>query len=381
MEEKKNPLYSGNAFWIYEAFKTVNQDFDFDKPYTDKPQYAKNELLIYECLMFNDDREDSLFIMQDGVLYEYFSENKSELLYKLIQYYENRITYNIDKRLVESSQPIKKSNQLTKVINKRFKFNDETFKDPESKFKSTIKGNLFLVFKDKTTKWVYDYELKKLLFYLKFLPRAKEIKLLSIFPLSVQECETRVFNYVDRDDQFVETKEAQLQKVYEESKADDQIFKNFVKKIKSVFYEKYLLNVKKMDLYSFILDGRCYLLDVKNFIFEKFENRHVKLDSEGLYYRYVEKYKESAKMVKNPKKLGAVKLFYDAMLNKYNDLFHTVVSDDYLNHPQKDPSSDQVYHIIKPESPYTLSQLMKPRVNLKTFVKYATDNLWNEDNN
>ena len=86
-------------------------------------------------------------------------------------------------------------------------------------------------------------------------------------------------------------------------------------------------------------------------------------------------------MAKNPKKLGAVKLFYDAMLNKYNDLFHTVVSDDYLNHPQKDPSSDQVYHIIKPESPYTLSQLMKPKVNLKTFVKYATDNLWNEDNN
>ena len=58
MEEKKNPLYSGNAFWIYEAFKTVNQDFDFDRPYTDKPQYAKNELLIYECLMFNDDREE-----------------------------------------------------------------------------------------------------------------------------------------------------------------------------------------------------------------------------------------------------------------------------------------------------------------------------------
>ena len=62
MEEKKNPLYSGNAFWIYEAFKTVNQDFDFDRPYTDKPQYAKNQLLIYECLMFNDDREYTDFL-------------------------------------------------------------------------------------------------------------------------------------------------------------------------------------------------------------------------------------------------------------------------------------------------------------------------------
>ena len=41
MEEKKNPLYSGNAFWIYEAFKTVNQDFDFDRPYTDNRNMQK----------------------------------------------------------------------------------------------------------------------------------------------------------------------------------------------------------------------------------------------------------------------------------------------------------------------------------------------------
>ena len=380
MEEKKNLLYSGNTFWIYEAFKTVNQEFDFDKPYTDKPQIINNQLLIYECLMFNDDREDSLFIMQDGVLYEYFSENKSELLYKLIQYYENRLKHNLDPSLVEGSHPMKKTNQFTNVLNKRF-FQNEKVPDPESKFKSTVKGNLFLVFKDKTTKWVYEYELKKLLFYLKFLPKSKNIKLLYIFPLSVQQFDIKIFNYVDRDDQFVETKEAQLQKVYEESKTDDLILKNFVKKIKTIFYDKYLLNVKKMDVHTFFLDNRYYLLDIKNFIFEKFENRHVKLDSEGLYYRYVEKYKESAKMVKNPKKMKDVKLFYDAMMGKYNELFHTVVSDDYLNHPQKDPSSDIVYKILKPESPYKLSQLMKPKVDLKTFVEYATNNLWNEDNN
>lgn len=380
MEEKKNLLYSGNTFWIYEAFKTVNQEFDFDKPYTDKPQIINNQLLIYECLMFNDDREDSLFIMQDGVLYEYFSENKSELLYKLIQYYENRLKHNLNPSLVEGSHPKKKTNQFTNVLNKRF-FQNEKVPDPESKFKSTVKGNLFLVFKDKTTKWVYEYELKKLLFYLKFLPKSKDIKLLYIFPLSVQQFDIKIFNYVDKDDQFVETKEAQLQKVYEESKTDDLILKNFVKKIKTIFYDKYLLNVKKMDVHTFFLDNRYYLLDIKNFIFEKFENRHVKLDSEGLYYRYVEKYKESAKMVKNPKKLKDVKLFYDAMTGKYNELFHTVVSDDYLNHPQKDPSSDIVYKILKPESPYKLSQLMKPKVGLKTFVEYATNNLWNEDNN
>jgi hypothetical protein len=68
------------------------------------------------------------------------------------------------------------------------------------------------------------------------------------------------------------------------------------------------------------------------------------------------------------------------MINKYNELFHYVVSDDYLRHPEKDPTSDNVFKMLKPESPYPFSTLMKPSIKLKTFVKYATDNLWNEDN-
>ena len=47
--------------------------------------------------------------------------------------------------------------------NSEERFQNEKVPDPESKFKSTVKGNLFLVFKDKTTKWVYEYELKKII--------------------------------------------------------------------------------------------------------------------------------------------------------------------------------------------------------------------------
>lgn len=363
--------------WIYEAFKVVNKDIDFDKPYTDKPSQCQDELLIYECLMFNDDREDSLFVMQNGVLYEYFSENKSELILKLIQYYENRLKNNLDESITSTSQAILKTNYLTPILNRKFKFNDTNHVDPELKFKSTVKVNILLVYKDGNFKWIYNYELKKLMFYFKFLPKSKMIKFIRLFPLSIQSLDITVLNYVDRDDQFIETKEAQLQRVYEDSKKENQLLKKYVKKIKTVFYDKYLLNLKKMDIHCFLLDGRWYLLDIKNFIFEKFENKHVKLDSEGLFFRYVEKYKDSVKLLKNQKKLGDVKIFYDSMVKKYDDLFHHVVSDDYLNQPKRDPTSDKVYHILKPESPYKLSTLMTPRVKLTTFVEYTTDNLWN----
>ena len=53
IEEKKNPIFEGNIYWIYEAFKLNKQDFDFDKPYTDKQSLIKDKFLIYEFLMFN----------------------------------------------------------------------------------------------------------------------------------------------------------------------------------------------------------------------------------------------------------------------------------------------------------------------------------------
>ena len=411
VEEKKNLLYQGNMFWIYEAFKKESLYFDFDKPYTDKHIHIQNNLLIYECLMFNEDREDSLFVMQDGILYEYFSENKSELLYKLIQYYENRIKHNYTESEAKSSMPIPKQSPFSEFINKRFKYNsidneESEYKtksnsnsnnkelqlktktnlhcDPELKFKSEIRANLYIVFKDKSTKWIYNYELKKLLFYLKFLPRAKEIKLLRLFPLSVKKIEENVYSHTDEGDQLIETKEtAQTQQKANNSNKTEinvVLLKNYVKQIKSVFYDKYLLNLKQVDICFFILDGRHYLLDINNFIFEKFENKHVKLDSEAMFYKCVEKNKDDTQMVKNKKILGDVKKFYDSMINKYNELFHYVVSDDYLRHPEKDPTSDNVFKMLKPESPYPLSTLMKPSIKLKTFVKYATDNLWNEDN-
>ena len=96
--EKKNPEFEGNIYWLYECLKIEYPEFPFDKPYTDKKYFIDNEYFIYECLMFNEEREDSLFVMQNGILYEFFSTDKSELLLKLIQYYTNRLKNNYSQK-------------------------------------------------------------------------------------------------------------------------------------------------------------------------------------------------------------------------------------------------------------------------------------------
>ena len=380
--EKKNTEFEGNIYWLYECLKNEAPDFPFDKPYSDKKFFIENEYFIYECLMFNEDREDSLFVMQNGVLYEFFSTDKSELLLKLIQYYTNRLKYNYsykdnnlnlcDKKENESVENSKKYS-----INKRFKFNENS--DPEKAFKQQIKGNIYIEYRDGIKpRWEKGYEVKKLLFYMKFLPNASKIKMLRIFPMEFEDIIPYEVSWIDQGDQFVEGREAQIQKVLEE-KGDNPKLSSLVKKLKNLFYDKYLLNLKEMKLILFDFDNRSYILDVENFRFEKYENKHVKLNSEGMFYRYTEKYKGLTKLEKNPQKNADIKKFYDTMINKYNDLFKSIVDDSYLKKPTKDPSSDEVYKLLKPNSPYKLSTLMEPKIGIKTFVKYATYNLWNKD--
>ena len=379
--EKKNPEFEGNIYWLYECLKIEAPDFPFDKPYTDKKILIDNEYLIYECLMFNEDREDSLFVMQNGVLYEFFSTDKSELLLKLIQYYTNRLKHNYSNKTTNLNICSRKDsgtdNNKKYSINKRFKFNKD--EDPEKAFKQQIKGNIYIQYRDGIKpRWEKGYEIKKLLFYMKFLPHAGKIKMIRIFPMEFDEIVPYEVDWVDQGDQFVEGREAQIQKALE-AEGDNPKLSNLVKKLKNLFYDKYLLNLKEMKLILFDFDNRSYILDVENFKFEKYENKHVKLNSEGMFYKYTEKYKGLTKLEKNPQKNIEIKKFYDTMINKYNDLFKSVVDESYLKKPTKDPSSDEVYRHLKPNSPYKLSTLMEPKIGIKTFVKYATYNLWNKD--
>ena len=381
--EKKNPEFEGNIYWLYECLKIEYPEFPFDKPYTDKKYFIDNEYFIYECLMFNEEREDSLFVMQNGNLYEFFSTDKSELLLKLIQYYTNRLKNNYSQKqsglnicMKETDSTKQDENKYS--IKKRFKFNKDT--DPEKSFKQQIRGNLYIEYRDGIKpRWEKGYEIKKLLFYMKFLPHASKIRIIRIFPMEFDSIIPYEVNWVDQGDEFVEGREAQIQKALE-SEGENPKLSNLVKTLKNLFYDKYLLNLKEMKLILFDFDGRSYILDVENFKFEKYENKHVKLNSEGMFFKYTEKYKGLTKLEKDPQKMADIKKFYDTMINKYNDLFNSVVDESYLKKPVKDPASDIVYKHLKPNSPYKLSTLMEPKIGIKTFVKYATYNLWNKDN-
>ena len=382
--EKKNPEFEGNIYWLYECLKVEAPDFPFDKPYTDKKFFIENEYFIYECLMFNEDREDSLFVMQNGVLYEFFSTDKSELLLKLIQYYTNRLKHNYSYKNSNLNLYDKKENESLEnskkySINKRFKFDENL--DPEKAFKQQIRGNIYIEYRDGIKpRWEKGYEIKKLLFYMKFLPHSSKIKIIRIFPMEFEDIFPYEVSWVDQGDQFVEGREAQIQKVLEE-KGDNPKLSSLVKRLKNLFYDKYLLNLKEMKLILFDFDERSYILDVENFKFEKYENKHVKLNSEGMFFKYTEKYKGLTKLEKNPQKNADIKKFYDTMINKYNDLFKSIVDDSYLKKPNKyndlfksivddsylkkptkDPSSDEVYRLLKPNSPYKLSTLMEPKM-------------------
>jgi len=58
--EVKNRI-NGNLYWIFEALKVVNKEINFDLPTLLKSN-KKEEIMFYECLVFNKLKEDSLFL-------------------------------------------------------------------------------------------------------------------------------------------------------------------------------------------------------------------------------------------------------------------------------------------------------------------------------
>ena len=58
--EKKNKTFFGNYFWILEAIKLTDKEMNFDKN-IDFTKLKNSDILFYDSLVINDDKEDSLF--------------------------------------------------------------------------------------------------------------------------------------------------------------------------------------------------------------------------------------------------------------------------------------------------------------------------------
>ena len=55
----------------------------------------------------------------------------------------------------------------------------------------------------------------------------------------MKELETKTFKFIDFEDQLMDSQEAQLQKALDENNEREMV-NSFAKKIKKVFYDKYL---------------------------------------------------------------------------------------------------------------------------------------------
>ncbi len=159
--EAKNRI-SGNMFWILEAFKQVNQEIDFDQPLRNEICFNRDEILFYDCLVFNKDREDSLFVNINGTLYEYLSNDKCELILKLIKIFDKRHSKNP----MSINQSVRKS--LLQIEAKNFpnvkNFSNSNCNTHRISKRSSLEGldvvmkaNILLLYRDNTSKFLYEY--------------------------------------------------------------------------------------------------------------------------------------------------------------------------------------------------------------------------------
>lgn len=152
---------------------------------------------------------------------------------------------------------------------------------------------------------------------------------------------------------------------------DEQKFENFVNRLKTIFYDKYSLVLRKLDVETFELDNITYLLDVKEIFFEKFDNKHVKLKSERMLQNYQEKYKYSKlKLSKDIPNIKETKNLFYSMNKVYEDLKAHHKIDKYLNLPPKNLDSDNAFKVLRPNCPFTFTQLLDDHRDTNIFYKY-----------
>lgn len=375
--------YNGNLFWIFEAVKIVNKDVNLDIPIdTDKFKQFE-EIQFYDCIVFNEDREDSLFVQLEDSLYEYFSNDKCELILKLILLFEKRLKLYRALSIAQNNFKFKTELPAIKGINVKqsSKSGNTKFKRMASSMSSlteTIYANLLLVYKDNSIRWLYNYEIKKLLFYLKFLPDSRKLKMLRLFPIDIKQLDFKFQTFIDKEDKFSETKEDILKKTLVPKTREEKLFESFVEKLKTIFYEKYSLLLKKLDIQTFELNNTVYLFDVKEILFEKYDDKNIKIITERklMTFRDNHKYK-NLKINKDAPNLKEIKQFFFTMINVYDDTKKHYKLDKYLKIPPKDETTDNVFKILRPGCPYSYSELIEDNVSKKNFAKYASSNLWN----
>ena len=370
-----------------------------------------NSFFIYECLVFNDEKEDSLYFQEGNLLKEYFSSDRCDLFLKLLKIYchkypNNYTCNNTNYTINECTKPtIKKernNDNINDINNEKNKSNNSTNnyinsksiniqKDVNNKntgvklnkynimlnysSKQTeliydkIYCNLCLQYSDNKFIWINNYEVKKLLFNFKFLPNYTKIKILRLFPLKVNKLSIKnisvSFSY---SDSIINTG-----KSIEEIEYDVYCSKI----IKNMFYNKYGLNLKKFDCEAALINNLFYIYDVKEIKFEKYDNNYIELRCEKKLRDFKINYKYfNLEINKDYPNITEIKKLLDIMENSYTNVKKTFNLNKYLIKPPKDLHSDETFKILKDNVPFNFSDLLDDRFTAKEFAYFCSNKLY-----
>ena len=184
---------------------------------------------------------------------------------------------------------------------------------------------------------------------------------------------------MNREGQFTETKDQVKKQKVIEKRHEEEIFDNFVDKVKSTFSEKYGLMMQNLDIEVVEISGQTYLLDVCEMSFEKLHDRDSKLKSERMYNVFQETYQhKNLTIQKDAINIVQIKSLMDCMKEVYNNTLTNSGIKKYLIQPKRDETSDQVFKTLKPKCPYELSELLSDQMSKKKFMEYCSNNLWKE---
>lgn len=156
----------------------------------------------------------------------------------------------------------------------------------------------------------------------------------------------------------------------------EDLFDKLVDKLKLVFDEKYSLLLRKLDIDTCEINGTVYLLDVKEIMLEKFQHKNIKLKSERRMMNFQKKYQyKCLKINRDAPNIKEIKHLFYAMKTVYGQ--SQTGLDKYITLPHKDSTTDTLFQILRPDCPFSFSQLLQNQVTKKTFANYASTNLWN----
>lgn len=377
-------LIFGDIFSLLEGYKITKEDHNFDK----KPKILKvssktkenqvkpntfssensflneeNKFFFYECVIFNENKEDSLYFHDGNELYEYFSNDRCELILKLLKIYSHKYIFHKEK---VPSQP--KLNSKQKLSNEKYKKMLAYSQKQSELICEKIFCNVYIEYYSLPQQWLINFEVKRLLFNMKFLPNYSKIRLIRLFPLEITplsiQTSIKSYTFTDTEDKI--------------GKNNEEIdYDSFCYRIKSCFHKKYGLNLKKFESDAIEIEGFNYIFKVKELKFERFDSNFIELKSK----RYLRTFKNNYKYFnlnidKSACNIKDIESLLSTMISVYNQSNNKNNIQKYLTFPKRNSHSDDSFMYLKPDIPYLLSEMLEDKFDSKEFAKYCSSKLY-----